>query len=92
MNLLQHAAENPSDSGYISTSRSLASAQDFAEDNGYDYIYRLRATGVDVNAELGAESPFPFENEIAVPRPIPGSAIEGVCGPEGLIDNPGFEP
>lgn len=75
-----------------STSSRLASAQDFATDNAYDYIYKLRASGTDVNAELGAESPFPFENEIAVPRPIPDSAIEGVWGPEGWIDNPGFEP
>ena len=92
MDLVQHAWENPADSGYVSTSSRLASAQDFAEDNGYDYIYKLRASGVDVNAELGAESPFPFENEIAVPHPIPGGDIEGVWGPEGWFDNPGFAP
>jgi RHS repeat-associated protein len=92
MDLMQHALENPADSGYISTSSRLASAQDFAKDNGLDYIYKLRGSGIDVNAELGDESPFPFENEIAVPRPIPGSAIEGVWGPKGWIDNPGYKP
>lgn len=92
MDLLKHASSNPSDSGYVSTSSRLGFAQDWAAENGYDYIYKLRATGRDVNAELGADSPFPWENEIAVPRPIPGSDIQGVWGPEGWMDNPGFAP
>ncbi|MGA6981054.1 MAG: enterotoxin A family protein, partial [Candidatus Sulfotelmatobacter sp.] len=92
MDLLQHASSNPNDSGYISTSSRLAFAQDWAAENGYDYIYKLRATGLDVNAELGADSPFPYENEIAVPQSIPGSDIEGVWGLGGWMDNPGFEP
>jgi hypothetical protein len=92
MDLFEHASSNPSDSGYVSTSSRLGFAQDWAAENGYDYIYKLRATGLDVNAELGADSPFPWENEIAVPRAIPGSDIEGVWGPGGWTDNPGFAP
>ncbi|HUY45650.1 MAG TPA: enterotoxin A family protein, partial [Streptosporangiaceae bacterium] len=92
MNLLEHATVNPADSGFVSTTHSLGSAQDFAATIRADFIYKLRGSGLDVNAELGAASPYPWENEIAVPRSIPGSSIEGAWGPGGWIDNPGFRP
>jgi hypothetical protein len=53
---------------------------------------KLRGSGLDVNSELGTSSPFPWENEISVPGPLPGSSIEGVWGPDGWISNPGFAP
>ncbi|MCU1528168.1 MAG: hypothetical protein JWP75_1931 [Frondihabitans sp.] len=90
MNLLGHAANNPSDSGFVSTSKSFLAAQEHAEDQGYDFIYKLHASGLDVNAELGESSPYPFEDEIAVPGPIPGSQIEGYWGPTGWVSNPGY--
>jgi len=37
-------------------------------------------------------SPFPWENEIAIPSAIPGSDIEGVWGPGGWMANSGFAP
>jgi len=92
MNLLEHASMNHADSGFVSTTHSLGSAQDFAAMIRADFIYSLRASGRDVNAELGAASPFPWENEIAVPGSIPGSSIEGAWGPGGWIGNPGFRP
>ena len=92
MNLLQHAEQNPADSGFVSTTHSLRSAQDFAGESQVDYIYKLRGTGIDVNAELGAASSFPWENEIAIPGSVPGGSIEGVWGPGGWLGNPGFAP
>ena len=76
MDLWAHVTENPADSGYVSTTSSLQAAQDFADENGLDYIYRVQANGVDVNATFGEDSPFPWEHEVAVPGSIPPSAIE----------------
>ena len=90
LDLVEHVTQNPADSGFVSTTHSLSSAQDFADEVGAKYIYKLRGIGRDVNAELGASSPFPWENEIAVPGHVPGSAIEGVWGPGGWLDNPAF--
>ena len=92
MNLWEHVTQNPADSGFVSTTKSLSSAEDFAGEVRADYIYRLRATGADVNATFGARSPFPWENEVAVPGPVPASSIEGAWGPGGWIDNPLFAP
>jgi len=92
MNLWEHVTQNPADSGFVSTTKSLSSAQDFAAEIRADYIYRLRATGTDVNATFGADSPFFWANEIAVPGSIPASLIEGSWGPGGWIDNPLFAP
>jgi hypothetical protein len=90
LDLAQHVSQNPSDSGFVSTSKSLQSAQDFGDESQVDYVYKLRATGIDVNETLGDASPFPWENEVAVPGSIPGSAIEGAWGPEGWLANAAF--
>jgi hypothetical protein len=66
-----------------------ATAEDLAGLIRADYIYQVRASGYDVNAVFGTNSPFPWENEIAVPGPIPASAIESAWGPEGWLLNPG---
>jgi hypothetical protein len=87
MNLWEHVTQNPADSGFVSTTNSLSSAQDFASEIRADYVYRLRASGIDVNATFGEASPFPWENEVAVPGSIPASSIEGVWGPGGWIGN-----
>jgi len=88
MDLWAHVTENPADSGFVSTSKSLGAAQEFAEENGVDYIYRVRANGVDVNATLGENSPFPWEHEVAVPGPISSGSVEGAWGPGGWLANP----
>jgi len=92
MNLWEHVTQNPADSGFVSTTNILRSARDFAGEIRADYIYRLRATGTDVNATFGADSPYPWENEVAVPGPVPANSIEGAWGPDGWIDNPLFTP
>jgi RHS repeat-associated protein len=92
MDLADHVWNNPDDSGYISTSSSQTSAENWGAENGYDYVYKLRAGGIDVNSTFGADSPYPWENEIAVPRPVPASDVEGVWGPDGWLENPGFRP
>lgn len=92
MDLWEHVTQNPADSGYVSTTKSLASAQDFAEDSDAPYIYRVQASGIDVNATFGHASPFPWENEGAVPGAVPPSAISGVISPDGWLDNPFFVP
>jgi Scabin-like len=95
MDLWEHVTRNPSDSGYVATSKSLRSAQDFNQDylGGAGNIYKLRGSGIDVNARFGANSPYPWENEVAVPRPISGSCIEGCWLPGGQwVPNPGYSP
>lgn len=75
----------------MSTTNQLGSAQDFAEEIGAPWIYQARASGIDVNARLGSASPFPWENEIAIPGPVPVSSIEGAWGPGGWVSNPGWK-
>lgn len=88
----EHVTMNPANSNYVSTTHSMESAQDFAGQIRADYIYQAQAEGIDVNATLGESSPFPWENEIAVPGGIPGEAVEGVWGPDGWIPNPAYIP
>lgn len=92
MDLSEHGTQNPPDSVYISPMKSMGSAQDGAEDNDLPYIYWIQASGVDVNATFGGASPFPWENEAAVPGAISPSAISGVVGPDGWLDKPVFKP
>jgi len=92
MDLARHVFMNPSDSGFVATSKSLRSAQAFAKQIGANYIYQVRASGFDVNEIFGADSPYPWENEIAVPGPIPPEDVVGVYGPGGYTPNPGFKP
>jgi hypothetical protein len=66
------ANETPSD--FVSTSRLEVVAEGFALRQGGGYVYTIDPVGlptVDVNAELGAESPYPDEQEIAIPGGIP---------------------
>ena len=82
MDLLEHATSNPADSGYVSTTKSLRAAQEF--DLGEPgYIYRLRGSGIDVNTALGPQSPYPWEEEVAIPGSVPGTAIHGAWSPAG---------
>jgi hypothetical protein len=92
MDLLAYVSQNPPDSGFVSTSKYLSSAQEFAEEVDASYIYKLRGQGIDVNEALGANSPFPWEHEVAIPGAVPPSAIEGVFGPDGWLANPRFRP
>jgi hypothetical protein len=95
MDLWEHVKSNPTDSGYVATSKSLRSAQDYNQDylGGTGNIYKLRGSGIDVNARFGANSPFPWENEVAVPGPISGSCVEGCWFPGGRwVPNPGYSP
>lgn len=92
MDLWEHVNRNPPNSGFVSTTQSWSSAQDFAEEIGADYIYKARGSGFDVNATFGSDSPYYWENEISVPRLIPPSDIEGAWGPGGWSVNPKFAP
>jgi hypothetical protein len=90
MDLAQHAAQNPPDSGYVSTSKDYASARDFGDASGADNVYKVSADGIDVNQTLGDDSPFPWENEIAVPHGIPAEDVEGAWGADGWTSNPRY--
>jgi RHS repeat-associated protein len=90
LDLWQYVTQNPSNAGYVGTSKDLASAQQFATDNSLENIYKLKGRGIDVNECFGAKSPFPSENEVAIPGGVPGSSIEGVWGPNGWFSNPAF--
>jgi hypothetical protein len=94
LDLEAHVTGESQDSGYVATSRLEASAQRWAAENGYDYVYKLRGSGVDVNDALGltSDSPFYAEQETAIPGPVPPSAVEGALGPEGWVGNPFFNP
>ncbi|MCW7542082.1 hypothetical protein OOT46_30260 [Aquabacterium sp. A7-Y] len=73
LDLLAHARGAP-DSGYVATSRSYSIAHAFAGKNGYVYTICIR-NGVDVNGVLGNRSPYPEQQEIAVPGGISGSQV-----------------
>jgi RHS repeat-associated protein len=94
MDLMEHVTGESQDSAYVATSKFLEPAQRWAEENGFDYVYKLRGSGVDVNETLGLtrDSAFYAEHEIAIPGGVPSSAIEGAWGPGGWIDNPFFSP
>ena len=76
----------------MATSKSLDAAQRWARENGFDYVYKLRGSGVDVNEALGLtpDSPFYAEHEIAIPGAVPSSDVEGSWAPGGWTDNPSF--
>jgi RHS repeat-associated protein len=80
LDLWQHVTQNPPDSGFVSTSKTLEGASEL-ETGDPAYVYRLEADGVDVNATFGDESPFPWEHEVAVPRVIPSCNIVGCTSP-----------
>jgi hypothetical protein len=90
MDLQTHVTLNPSDSGFVSTSKSLDSAQTFAQQIRADHVYQIRGSGIDVNATLGDASPYPWENEVAIPGSVSPSDIQGAWGPDGWIHNPRY--
>jgi Pertussis toxin, subunit 1 len=90
MDLWEHVTQNPDDSGYVSTSKTFAGASGL-ETGDPAYIYELHAEGIDVNATFGEASPFPSEEEVAVPRSIPSCDIVGCTTPGGdWVPNPSY--
>jgi hypothetical protein len=78
---LEDYAANNTPSTYVGTSLSVDRATEFATDfgdrDGYVYAIDPQRGGVDVNASLGDRSPFPHEEEIAIPGGIPNAEIRG---------------
>ncbi|MEW5992824.1 MAG: hemagglutinin repeat-containing protein [Candidatus Zixiibacteriota bacterium] len=89
--LLKYAQQNEP-SVFVSTSKSPNVAREFADMQGDGFVYTIRgqADGVDVNAVLGAKSPFPHELEIAVPGGVKPTDIMGArqVGPDGRFIGP----
>ncbi|WP_442955576.1 scabin-related ADP-ribosyltransferase [Paraburkholderia sp. MPAMCS5] len=84
---------------FVSTSKSPTVAREFAEMQGGGYVYTIkgRPRGVNVNAALGSNSPFPHELEVAVPGGIHPPDIMGAWEvdsnggfPGPLIKNPAY--
>jgi RHS repeat-associated protein len=84
MNLMEHANGNNifnRTSGFIGTSKSYNATLNFANETGLEgYIYKIKpqATGRDVNKILGSASPFPYEQEVAIPLNIPASDVKPI--------------
>ncbi len=98
--VLNHATTN-TNSGLISTSSTPNVAREFADMqvDGYVYTVRKPPQALDVNATLGAKSPYPQEFEIVVPGAIRPQDILGArqVGPDGkfvgpFVKNTGFQP
>ncbi|MDM1409039.1 enterotoxin A family protein [Myroides sp. DF42-4-2] len=90
VDLLDYAKHNTK-SQFISTSYSLESARDFGRNyyNSEGYIYKIEiddAKGIDVNKTLGADSPFPKENEFAVINRILNEDIKGTTHAKNITD------
>jgi hypothetical protein len=83
------------DSGYVSTSQSFDVASQTYAGWGYGEngpVYQVQSwNGVNVNAELGASSPYPNDLEMAMPGGINGSQITGFYSSDGTFNsNPYF--
>ncbi|WP_208605828.1 scabin-related ADP-ribosyltransferase, partial [Rodentibacter genomosp. 1] len=80
--LLLHARDNTSPpSNFVSTSISQGVAINFATNFGSrnGYVYAIKPNGgIDVNRTLGSTSPYPSEQEIAIPYGINPKNILGV--------------
>lgn len=78
--LLAHALDSGAPpSAFVPTSRMF----DVAEGFNSEQIFVIRPIGgIDINATLGPLSPFPGENEIAIPEWIAPQDIRGVTLPE----------
>ncbi|WP_344828759.1 enterotoxin A family protein [Rurimicrobium arvi] len=74
-----HIADIPN-SGYVSTSKSVDALIKSLPQGASGYIYTIawQPTGIDVNATLGAASPHPEEQEVAVPLFIPFISIRNI--------------
>ncbi|MFQ6553051.1 enterotoxin A family protein [Aestuariibius insulae] len=80
--MLSHAADNTNPpSAYVSTSKSMDVANDFATGygtrDGYIYAVDTGNKGIDVNKSLGSRSPFPTKQEIAIPSSVSPNQIKG---------------
>jgi hypothetical protein len=92
-----HVAANLKDSNFVATSIRPAIAKGFAGKNGYVYVIRTK-NGIDVNATLGAKSPFPEQFEVAIPGGVANSEVMGafpmkngeIAGP--FVPNPNYKP
>jgi hypothetical protein len=93
--LLQHVSTNSAESIYVSTSRLFNIAFDFAGKNGYIYVIRT-SRGIDINATLGGRSPFPEQQEVAIPGGVLASELFGAFSKqkgelsEIFIPNPNY--
>jgi RHS repeat-associated protein len=76
--LLKYTQQNEP-SVFVSTSKSPNVAREFVNMQGDGFVYTIRGQteGIDVNAVLGAKSPFPYELEIAVPGGVKPIDIMG---------------
>lgn len=92
-----HVAANLKDSNFIATSIRPAIAKGFAGKNGYVYVIRTER-GIDVNATLGAKSPFPEQFEVAIPGGVKSSEVMGAFPMKNgeiageFVRNPGYQP
>ncbi|MCX4756203.1 scabin-related ADP-ribosyltransferase [Kitasatospora purpeofusca] len=94
LDINQHVHENRTDSGFVSTSRTRGAAEGVANDFYMDddtHIYKIRGSGIDVNAHFGKNSPYPWEEEIALAGKVHPHDIEGVWNHLGeWTPNPRF--
>ncbi|WP_176692964.1 scabin-related ADP-ribosyltransferase [Photorhabdus luminescens] len=79
--LYRHASDNYNPpSNFISTTKSPNMAAEYGSqfytENGYVYAMKTK-NGIDVNAVLGKNSPFPKELEIAIPGGVSPKNILG---------------
>ena len=81
MDLLAATQSNTVGSYYVSTSRYMSVALDFAggmtKRNGYVYVIGTER-GIDVNMVLGDSSPHPYQAEVAIPGGIFPNEVLGV--------------
>jgi hypothetical protein len=68
----------------------LVVGSELEKNTGADCVYKLRGSGIDVNATYRAKPPFLWEKEIAVPGGVPGSSVEGASSLDGWVNNLGF--
>ena len=89
--LLAHALDNTNPpSAFVATSKSFDAATDFGNN-----IYVVRpVNGIDVNAVLGAKSPYPWEQEIAIPGGVAPGDIRGLTQVDQGVSilNPNWKP
>ncbi|MGB3466586.1 MAG: hypothetical protein WBA74_15000, partial [Cyclobacteriaceae bacterium] len=95
-NLLNHIESNTTKGDFVSTTKGLSIADQFASKNGYVYEIRCQK-GVDVNSTLGndADAFFPEQVEVSMPGSVLPSDIKGAypkgkVSPEHFVPNPNY--